>query len=68
MHLLVFDRREFRALMELGIAGFTEQLLRTVSERLRAVDARLGTPRGSAIPVPGEGRCPDDTCSGVGAT
>jgi CRP-like cAMP-binding protein len=41
MHLQVFAPVEFRALMDLGIPGLAEQMLRTVSERLRAVDERF---------------------------
>jgi CRP-like cAMP-binding protein len=42
MHLQVFARSEFRALMDLGIPGVTEQMLRTVGERLRALAERFG--------------------------
>ena len=42
MHLLVFARRDFRALMELEIPGVTRRMLGTVAERLTTALSLVG--------------------------
>src|SRR5262245_50639404 len=41
MHLLVFSRREFQALLDLRIPSVQDRMVQTVGRRLRTVDRRL---------------------------